>query len=207
MDTRRTLLIGVLTLALIHGTLYLSIVPPWDHYDEPTHFEYGWLIADRLRLPKAGETDQALQREIAASMLEQGFQDYPEQEFVMLRDRLWRALRIQLDVELHCRGLTVEAAAARMQQALGMSREHALADLTWYTRYPGVPMGYATGWTLINRLRDAVQAEQGDAFTLRAFHDRLLASGSLALPLAIRRGFGDATWAVVERQTFPRRAA
>lgn len=140
-------------------------------------------------------------------MLEQGFQDYPEQEFVMLRDRLWRALRIQLDVELHCRGLTVEAAAARMQQALGMSREHALADLTWYTRYPGVPMGYATGWTLINRLRDAVQAEQGDAFTLRAFHDRLLASGSLALPLAIRRGFGDATWAVVERQTFPRRAA
>ena len=74
MDTRRALFLGVLALALIHGTLYLCIVPPWDHYDEPTHLEYGWLIADRLRLPHDGEVDPVLRREIAASMLEQGFQ-------------------------------------------------------------------------------------------------------------------------------------
>ena len=140
-------------------------------------------------------------------MLEQGFGAHPEQEFVMLRDRLWRALRIMLDVELHCRGLGVEEAAQRMGEALGMSREHAMADLTWYTRSPGVPLGYATGWALINALRDRVRADEGDAFSLRGFHDRLLAGGSMALPLVIRRGFGDDTWADIERSVFRIEAA
>ena len=73
-NTRRALLLGILTLALAHGTLYLFLVPPWDHYDEPTHFEYGWLLANRLRLPQPGDKDLVLRREITASMLEHGFQ-------------------------------------------------------------------------------------------------------------------------------------
>jgi hypothetical protein len=63
----------VLGIALIHGTLYLALVPPWGHYDEPTHFEYAWLIANRLRWPETGDEDTGLRREVAASMLEHGF--------------------------------------------------------------------------------------------------------------------------------------
>ena len=60
----------VLSFALAHGLLYLIMVPPWQHYDEPGHFEYAWLIANRGQLPQPGDYDQAMRREVAASMLE-----------------------------------------------------------------------------------------------------------------------------------------
>ncbi len=63
----------VLCLAAIHGSIYLLLVPPWGHYDEPTHLEYGWLIANRLELPRPGDVDPAMRREVANSMLETGF--------------------------------------------------------------------------------------------------------------------------------------
>ena len=93
-------------------------------------------------------------------MQEQGFLDAPESRFIMLKDRLWRAMRIVLDVELHTRGLGLDEAAGRMQAALGFTREQAMADLTWYTQSPTVPMGYATGWALIIATRERLQALQ-----------------------------------------------
>jgi uncharacterized protein (DUF885 family) len=127
-------------------------------------------------------------------MLEEGFLGRPEQRFILLKDRLWRALRILLDVELHTRGLGVEAAARRMQEHLGFPYAQALADVTWYTRAPTVPMGYATGWALIGAVRDQLRLREGPAFSLRTFHDRLLSAGSVALPLVVQRAFGDDTW-------------
>ena len=135
-------------------------------------------------------------------MQEQGFSTAPEQEFIMLKDRLWRAMRIMLDVELHCRGLSIEDAAKRMVDGLGMHYEQAMADLTWYTRSPGVPMGYATGWAIINHLREHQKQQQGDDFSLKSFHDALLSGGSMALALVIRRVFGDEAWADVESEVF-----
>jgi hypothetical protein len=57
----------LLVLTLVRGLLYLAVVPPWQHYDEPTHFEYVRLIAKRGRLPRPGDYDPEIQREIAAS--------------------------------------------------------------------------------------------------------------------------------------------
>jgi uncharacterized protein (DUF885 family) len=135
-------------------------------------------------------------------MLEEGFSPSPEQEFIMLKDRLWRALRIMLDVELHCRELSIEDATQRMVDELGMHPQQAVADLMWYTRSPGIPMGYATGWELINALRDRQKATMGESFSLKDFHDALLSGGSMALSLVIRRVFGDELWADVESKVF-----
>ncbi len=122
-------------------------------------------------------------------MQEQGFLDGMESRFVLLKDRLWRALRIMLDVELHTRDLPLEEAARRMQLWLGFTREQALADLSWYTWSPTVPMGYATGWVLINATRERLsQVEK--PFSLKSFHDRLLAEGSVPLSHVIRSQFG-----------------
>lgn len=63
----------LLALALLHGLLYLAIVPPWQHYDEPTHFEYARLIALYGRQPDVNEIDLATNREIADSMYRFGF--------------------------------------------------------------------------------------------------------------------------------------
>lgn len=63
----------ILVVALIHGLLYVILVPPWQHYDEPNHFEYVWLIAHRRILPAPGDADLAMRDAVAASMREHGF--------------------------------------------------------------------------------------------------------------------------------------
>ena len=67
------MLILMLLLALGMGFIFIFLVPPWGHYDEPTQFEYTWLIANRPGLPDIGEYDQSMRREIAASMIEHDF--------------------------------------------------------------------------------------------------------------------------------------
>src|SRR4030065_802809 len=68
--------LGVLLLvSLINGLLYLFLVPPWQHYDEPGHFEYAWLIAHWSRLPDPNEYDPVMRRQLASSMIEHGFYD------------------------------------------------------------------------------------------------------------------------------------
>jgi len=134
-------------------------------------------------------------------MCEQGFLDRPEQRFILLKDRLWRALRILIDVGIHTRGTRIEQAADRMVAHLGFPREQALADLKWYSRAPTVPMGYATGWALINALRDRLRAEN-TGLSLRDFHDHLLSAGSIGLPLVIRRVFGENMWQNVRGMVF-----
>ncbi len=132
-------------------------------------------------------------------MHEQGFLDRPAHRVLLLRDRLWRALRIVLDVEIHTRGLPLEAAADRMVRELGFPRAQALADLLWYTRAPTVPLGYATGWLLIEAARRRLLAA---GLSLKAFHDRLLSAGSIALPLVIQHVFGEPVWREVRQHVF-----
>ena len=69
------ILIAILLLALVNGLLFIFILPPWQHYDEPNHFEYIWLLADRGELPDRGDYDTGMRREVARSMLEHGFFD------------------------------------------------------------------------------------------------------------------------------------
>jgi uncharacterized protein (DUF885 family) len=125
-------------------------------------------------------------------MLEQGFKRYQGQRVIMLRDRLWRALRIIIDVEIHTQGLSLEAAAEKMVDTLGFSYEQALGELHWYSQSPTIPMSYAVGWALINALRDIINPS--NTAELKQFHDKLLASGSIALALVIQRQFGQDIW-------------
>jgi hypothetical protein len=62
-----------LLLSLVNGLIFVFIMPPWQHYDEPTHFEYSWLIANQLRMPHPGDFDPDMRREVAQSMIDAGF--------------------------------------------------------------------------------------------------------------------------------------
>jgi len=68
-------LVLLLLLGLAHGLIYVFLVPPWQHYDEPTHFEYVWLVANRPTWPKPGDSDQAMRYKVATSMVASGFYD------------------------------------------------------------------------------------------------------------------------------------
>jgi hypothetical protein len=67
------ILFTIVMVALVNGLLYVFIVPPWQHYDEPNHFEYAWLIANRNSLPHPGDYDLSMRREVGRSMIDNGF--------------------------------------------------------------------------------------------------------------------------------------
>jgi hypothetical protein len=66
-------LILALSLGFIHGLIYVFLIPVWQHYDEPNHFEYAWLIAKRNGLPSPSDYDLGMRREVALSMVKSGF--------------------------------------------------------------------------------------------------------------------------------------
>lgn len=133
-------------------------------------------------------------------MQEQGFLDKPEHRFMMLRDRLWRALRVIIDVSIHTRGMSLDDASNLMVTRLGFERQQADAELAWYSAAPTVPSCYATGYALIRAVREHQQQQQG--FELKAFHDALLGQGSIALPLVIKRAFGEEAWNYAREKVF-----
>jgi len=122
-------------------------------------------------------------------MQEQGFLKSKEHRFVMLKDRLWRALRIIIDVKTQTGRMSYDEAADLMVRELHFPRAQACGDLNWYSQSPSVPMGYALGWSIINRLREQEQKRVGRKFNLCEFHDKLLSAGSISLPLVERRHF------------------
>ncbi len=124
-------------------------------------------------------------------MQEQGFLKTKEHRFVMLKDRIWRALRIIIDVKTQLGKLSYDEATDLMVRELHFPRSQAQGDLNWYSQSPATPMGYALGWSMINRIRDKQKKELGSRFSLCNFHDRLLSAGSISLPLVEKRHFSE----------------
>jgi uncharacterized protein (DUF885 family) len=122
-------------------------------------------------------------------MAEQGFIRDPAARFFQVHHLLWRALRVILDVSLHTKGMTVDKAAALLRDELSLDEGAARAEAVRYCAFPTYQLCYALGRREILRLRDDAREARGAMFSLRGFHDELLAYGALPTPLA-RWGMG-----------------
>lgn len=131
-------------------------------------------------------------------MVEQGFLKQPENQFILLRDRLWRCLRIIIDVGIHTQNMTVSQAVDLLCKELGFPEQQAKADVMWYTCAPTTPMSYAVGSHLINAARSLYLQDH----SLKQFHDQLLSYGSIALPLVLGDMLGNEPWKNIEKQIF-----
>ena len=118
-------------------------------------------------------------------MREQGFDDAPNFRLAMSTDAIWRACRIILDVRMHRGELSVEEATDFLVGHTSFERANARAEVNRYTYTPTYPLSYLLGRVLLLQLRADEQQRLGDRFDLRAFHDSLLANGSL--PISFQR--------------------
>lgn len=132
--------------------------------------------------------------------VEQKFLNKKEHVFMMLRDRLWRALRIIIDVKIQTGQITVSQAVDLLIEKLSFERTHAEAELRWYCASPTTPSCYAIGRELLVTARKI--CVENKEMTLKEFHDAFLAQGSIAMPLAIHGAFGSDVWKQVYADVF-----
>jgi uncharacterized protein (DUF885 family) len=136
-------------------------------------------------------------------VFEQGLYDSKEHEFVLLRDRLWRSLRVIIDVKIHTGQFSFDDAANLLVEKLGFELSQAQAEVNWYSSSATTPLCYAVGREIILKTRDIVLRDNTtDKSKLKDFHDKLLSQGSIALPLIIQSVFGDSVWASVHDEIF-----
>ncbi len=116
-------------------------------------------------------------------MYEAGFYPDPRVRLFQLKDLLWRACRVTIDVGLHCEGMTPEAAVDLLVTRAHLERANAETEVRRYCATPTQPMSYLIGRREILALRDAYRLKAGKQFALGAFHDTLLSYGSIPVAL------------------------
>ena len=112
-------------------------------------------------------------------MREQGFYTDPRVELFQLKDLLWRACRVIIDVGLHTGQMAFQEAVDMLVNVAAIEEVNAIAEVKRYAMDPTQPMTYVIGKLLILDLRDRMKRKSGGRFDLKAFHDQLLSYGSI----------------------------
>ncbi len=92
--------------------------------------------------------------------------------------------RAIVDIRLHLGLCTFVEAVQFYQDTVGMPVDVATAEATRNSMFPCTAIMYWLGTTTILALRTTFQAAQGEAFSMRAFHDELLSRGAIPVRLA-----------------------
>ena len=116
---------------------------------------------------------------------EMGLYEDESERLGMLDLQGMRAARLVVDTGIHALGWTRERAIETLEGA-GLPTVEATIETDRYITMPGQALSYKIGQFEIERQRAAASEREGAGFSLRAFHDRLLALGSLPLT-ALRR--------------------
>ena len=114
---------------------------------------------------------------------EMGFYKDPMQHWGTLDDEMLRAMRLVVDTGLHAKGWTRKQAIDYMLANSGMGETDATAEVERYIAMPAQALSYKIGALTIQRLRRKAEAALGPKFDIRAFHDQVLGSGALPLPV------------------------
>jgi hypothetical protein len=111
-------------------------------------------------------------------MEEAGYYDSPGLRLWRVKNAMWRAVRLMVDVGLHCRGLRLEDAARPLVELGGLEPNTARGEALRYTTSPTQPSSYVLGRDRIVELRQ--QAQRQPNFSLLDFHEHLLGYSSVS---------------------------
>ncbi|NNG34803.1 DUF885 domain-containing protein [Nakamurella aerolata] len=112
---------------------------------------------------------------------EMGIYETPYQRMGMLSFQMWRAVRLVIDPGIHLLGWTREQAIEYLRGHTAMSLHDVTTEVDRYITWPGQAASYYLGMLEIRRLRAEAEQALGERFDIRAFHDCVLATGSVPL--------------------------
>jgi uncharacterized protein (DUF885 family) len=118
---------------------------------------------------------------------EMGMYETPYEVFGMLSYQMWRAARLVVDTGVHTKGWTREQAQQFLLDNTALARHEIETEVDRYIAWPGQALSYYTGELAILRARARAEKALGAKFNIRAFHDAVLALGSVPIPEIDRR--------------------
>jgi len=146
---------------LIEGVPLLRKLSPFTAYTE------GWaLYSERMVV-----TDMNI------------YADDPLGDLGRLQAEMFRAVRLVVDTGMHAKQWSREQAITYMLEKTGMTEAEVTREIERYVVWPGQATAYKVGQLALLDLRGLAEAELGDNFDLRQFHEMILMNG--AMPLEI----------------------
>lgn len=127
----------------------------------------------------------ALYSELLAK--EMGAYQNPYSDFGRLITEMWRAVRLVVDTGLHSKGWNEQQAIDYFMEKTPIAQGAVISEVRRYIVWPGQATAYKIGMIKILELRSKAQAELGDKFDIRAFHDTVLGGGALPLSVLEKR--------------------
>lgn len=113
---------------------------------------------------------------------ELGLYQNPYSYFGRLVNEMLRALRLVVDTGLHDQSWTRQQAIDYYKQYLPVDENEITNEIDRYIVMPGQALAYKIGELKLLSLRSQARENEGEAFDIRAFHDKLLQLGG-CLPL------------------------
>ncbi|MFZ1743511.1 MAG: DUF885 domain-containing protein, partial [Pontixanthobacter sp.] len=143
----------------------LGDVPPFRRFGGVTAYSEGWGLYSE---------------ELGKDM---GFYTDPYSDFGRLGMELWRACRLVVDTGIHDKRWSREQAIQYLTDNTPNPEGDIRKAIERYVVYPGQATAYMIGKLKIMELRGRAQAELGENFDIRAFHDVILRNGPVPLSI------------------------
>jgi len=112
-----------------------------------------------------------------------GFYNDDRVRLLQLKNLIWRACRVIIDVELQTGRMGFNEAVTFLARKAHIERPNAVSEVRRYCADPTQPMCSVAGKILIEELFEDTKALRGDAFDSHVFHDQLLGHGTIPIEL------------------------
>ena len=138
--------------------------------------------ANRIAMFSGGSLAEGWACYVCDLMEEIGFLT-PLERIAQQHTRARIAARAVADLSIHHGALTPPQAARLYVDRAHMSEAAAHGEAVRNTMFPGTAVMYWLGTRELHRLRASMRQRQGERFSLRAFHDRVLSYGAIPVML------------------------
>ncbi|PFX31789.1 uncharacterized protein LOC111321704 [Stylophora pistillata] len=150
-----------------------------EHFTDKCGGVIGWV--NQISQSMAFVEGWGLYAEILIAEDTDSYDNKPWQRYGALKWRLWRALRLVLDVGLHSKSMTRREGLDLLANYAWDTSDIASKEMTRYQSGPGQASAYMIGQLMIQKLRDYAEMKLQEKFDLKEFHYQILNQGSAPL--------------------------